>query len=625
MTQRLLTATIIAVLLVGGALLLASNLDWLDWPETTSFSVLRAAGTLVVVVLLVGFVLFRPSVEPPTATALGRPVPKAPTKEAVNKSRMSASSSYDGAVVNVFVEMLLDSRRYLMRINEDGVIDEAPRLCMTTRQVYDVGSVLDSISKAEASLAKQDETKRETQQDQRTVEDRETRCAHEIKEALQTQSLLMPLLTVEKGTLLDNFVVRDACGNTVPTIPQSSARGLIVRALEVLFEMMPIEVKDAPAPAKFKARWKRVLAGLAVAICSPGPLNKQSDNLKRKTNAALKAIESLPTTDQWKRRLRDFCRYYIDYYVIVAELAPPTTKHVVLSYSHKMPCESPATQESNLWRGRFGLTPAAIDIPLNLNAFRAGSYHLQVSANTGQYVFDHHLERLDSTEHITQEDLTKSGIDAYARIYYEEGRPNAHLYVRRQEGGPPDELERLKSIIRFREIPPGALGGATVISAASTTLILFFAVTHLGMRIDTNDGSINDQIRAALNSDIPALLLALPAFIAALVGTWTDLSHIRRTSLTTYVALAGTMILSLFSALFFVFDANKVLPTQTTIRLLTGHEVTTDYVWLTLALLSTTLTFSLVHRWIGESRYYFSVVRRRVGRLRRIDKVSTTS
>jgi hypothetical protein len=475
-----------------------------------------------------------------------------------------------------------------VRINEDVAIDEAPRLCLEARHVYRIAS-------AQAIAVEQ-------------ASDGQT-----ITAKAEPSLLLVPLLTIQKGTLLDAFVVVDSAGSKVPTIPQTCVRGLLIRALEALFEMLP---QAGASTSDAEAKRGEVLGALAFVICHPGPLHRQGLIARQRIEQAISKIEALPTTDAWKDRLRWFCRFYVDYYVVVAELPNPGTNHLVLAYSHRMPCESPATQERNKWRGRLGLVPAMIDIPLNLYAFQAGSYHLQAAASTGQYVYDHHLERLDTTQHVTQDELRSHGSDSYVRLYHEEGRPNSHLYVRKQ-GRLPDVTNRLKAVIRFREIPPGALGGATIISVASTALISFFALTHLGLRIDTSSTSErSDQVMAALNSDVPALLLALPAFIAALVGTWTDLTHIRRTSLTTYFALGGTMLLSLASALYFVYDANNRLNTEATIELLVGKTITTDYGWLTLALLSSTLTLFLIKRWIGNSRYYFSVVRKRVNRLR---------
>jgi hypothetical protein len=580
--RRLVT---IAVLLGLGAALLSNSLDWARF----GLSPLARSGLVVLVLaLLVSFVLFRPRATSLAETALGKPVPMEPSRGAVAEAYMSATRSYDSATIRRLVEMLVDLPNYLVRINEDVTLDEAPRLCLEARHVYRVGSAQDAAG---------DQT-----------------SAGQTTTAPPSPSLLLvPLLTVQKGTLLDTFTVADSTGSKVPTIPQTCVRGLLIRTLEALFEMIPEAGGSSP---DVEAERGEVLGGLAFAICHPGPLHRQKPEVQQRIEQALSKINELPTTDAWKDRLNRFCRFYVDYYVIVAEVPNPSANHLVLSYSHRMPCESPATEDRNRWRGRLGLIPAMIDIPLNLYALQAGSYHLQVAASTGQYVYDHHLERLNTTESITQEKLRSEGSESYVRLYHEEGRPNAHLYVRRQ-GRLPAEPARLKTVIRFREIPPGALGGATIISIASTALIVFFALTHLGLRIDTSAAAgSEDQVKAALNSDVPALLLALPAFIAALVGSWTDLTHIRRASLTTYFALGGTMLLSLVSALYFVYDANNPVPTEAKIELLVGRTITTDYVWLMLGLLSATLTLFLIKRWIGDSRYYFSVVRKRVDRLR---------
>lgn len=176
---------------------------------------------------------------------------------------------------------------------------------------------------------------------------------------------------------------------------------------------------------------------------------------------------------------------------------------------------------------------------------------------------------------------------------------------------------RLKSVVKFREIPPGTLGAATMIALASAAIISFFTITHTGLGIDPNvppDRIGAEQIKATLNSDVPALLLALPAFVGVLIGSWLDLSRLRRASLTTYLALTMTMFLSLGSALYFIFDTNHKLPTALT---LTVHgfadiKIMTDWIWLVLMAVSITHFLFLLRTVIDFSRYYSLCIQKRI-------------
>jgi hypothetical protein len=180
-------------------------------------------------------------------------------------------------------------------------------------------------------------------------------------------------------------------------------------------------------------------------------------------------------------------------------------------------------------------------------------------------------------------------------------------------------------VIKLREIPPGASGAAAIIALSSAAIISFFALTHLGLGINPDVAGLEEkqaeQIKATLNSDVPALLLALPAFVGVLIGSWLDLSRLRRASLTTYLALGGTMFLSLTSALFFVFDANRKLPTEVTISAVYDKEITTDWIWLVLMAVAITHFLFLLRTVIEESRHYAERISRRVGIQLRIDKI----
>jgi hypothetical protein len=364
----------------------------------------------------------------------------------------------------------------------------------------------------------------------------------------------------------------------------------------------------AQAPQEARANMAKAMRKLAIALCSPGPLEKLTDNAARdRLKGALASIDDLPTTWEWKNRIRNFCEQFIDGYVIVAEVPPPAGNRLIVTYTHCVPLESPTNHPYNQWRERFGLSPSTVDVVVNPYAFQVEAYHLQISAQSEQYVFDHHLEWLESHSPATQASIQCSGIKPYIRVYHEEARPNAHLYVRRQDepafGLEESAVGQLKAVVQFREIPPGALGGAVAVACASAAIVTFFALTRVGL----------GESSKSLNSDIPAVLLALPAFVSVLIGSWMDLSRLRRTSLTTYLALAGTMIYSLFSALFYIYNVGHghvlaaVDPT-----IIGKFTVTTDVVWLVLSLVTVTHALFLIRAVISESRYYFSLVRKRV-------------
>ncbi|MGH3633245.1 MAG: hypothetical protein ACRDTS_03930, partial [Mycobacterium sp.] len=454
--------------------------------------------------------------------------------------------------------------------------------------------------------------------------------------------LLIPLARVEKGTLLDDFAVTDGLGNTVPTLPHNRIRGLLALALEGLVRTAIHDSKlGSPTLHSPQQTSEAIIRDLIKLIFGKRRSHRRAGQSTEGGNSVneteleiekvLDTISSLPVSLKWANRIKNFCNQYIDYYVIVAETSANNAAlkdgYFTLTYSHRVPFDAD-TAKNQKWRRFFGLMPSVIDIPLNAFAFQVEAYHQEIIAEPGQYVFDHHLERLDSRDSVNQNDLETEDFKPYVRLYHDaDARPNAHLYIRRQLGAPPATgpsarlakpfPSRLKSVVELREIPPGTLGAATMIALASATIISFFAITHTGLGIDPDvpsDRIAAEQIKATLNSDVPALLLALPAFVGVLIGSWLDLSRLRKASLTTYLALTMTMFLSLGSALYFIFDTNHKLPTALT---LTVHgfeniKLTTDWIWLTLMAVSITHFLFLLRTVIDLSRYYSKCLQKRI-------------
>jgi hypothetical protein len=150
------------------------------------------------------------------------------------------------------------------------------------------------------------------------------------------------------------------------------------------------------------------------------------------------------------------------------------------------------------------------------------------------------------------------------------------------------------SIVKFREEPLGALGNAAAISCITTLTIVFLAFSQAP-----------PEAGSGLNVDIPALLIGLPAFTAALLGHWSDPTRIPKSSVSAYLGLLGTMLISLLSATVYTLDANHRLDwTETTPGLCCGaREISTNWPWLALATAASTQTLYLLLRVTQWVRY----------------------
>ncbi|MCA1605827.1 MAG: hypothetical protein LC775_10225 [Acidobacteria bacterium] len=604
--RNLRAGFVILVLIVAAGCALT---DALALPPTPQFLIVRVLLGVLAVGALLWFTFFTSDITEPTATALGPPNLVLPSPGEIADEYAAITRAYEPDTLKLFTNMLGNLPHYLTRINEHiEFLEETSQLRVTRRQSYQIDK--------------------------------------EAPNKEKSPVFLVPLALMRKGTLLDSFVVRDASGNSVSTLPYSRCRGLLAFAIQVLLDTaMHYDKGSSTVEGDSAQQPNATLRDLTIAVCGPGPLarlrlSKQHQEHVEKIDAALKSIQGLPILGEWKDSLSHFCEQYVDHYVIVAELprGESSSTHMELTYSHLVPFDNVGGKH-NQWREHFGLRPSVIDIPLHPYAFQVEAYHQEIEAEPDQYVFDHHLERLKTRKSVEQKDLRSGDVVPYVRLYHNEARPNAHLYIRRQRASPAPQsllteqsssavedtqsgatkperapLGPFKSVIELREIPPGASGAVATIALASATIISFFAITHMGLDINpyAKDPQA-EQIRATLNSDIPALLLALPAFVSVLIGSWLDLSRLRRGSLTTYLGLVATMFLSLASALYFVFDVNQVLPTAD-ITTIGGIKIHTDRVWLTLMAVSVTLFLLLFRQVVAERRYYAERIKRRVGK-----------
>lgn len=563
-------------------------------PNTPIFSLARFAWAGVTIVIIVGFIFFTSDVVQPEKTALGAPHFMPPPEEKAEEELAEmqlATRSYGKDITEFFFDMLGNLSNYLVRIRENvEILGDTPQLRITTHKLYHIGSNA-------------------------------------------PQVLLIPLVRAEKGTLFDDFTVTDGQGKIVPTLPHTRVRGLLALALNGLVETALRKSNPGGQAVNFEQRTRltreliKLIYGRPQSARRPEP-NPQDETVAEEEEAAMEidTILDSPTSphiiSDWRDRLRNFCTQYINNYVIVAEVCTNqgfTDNYITLTYSYRVPFATVATKKER-WRRTFGLKPSRIEVPLNPFAFHVEAYHQEIIAEPGQYVFDHHLEWLHSQDAVKQHNLQTKNFKPYVRVYHADARPNAHLYIRRQivsssSSKSETPTANLKSVVEFHEIPPGTLGAATVIACASAAIISFFALTHTGLDINPNAPPAQadaEQIKATLNSDVPALLLALPAFVGVLIGSWLDLSHLRRASLTTYLALTMTMFLSLGSALYFVFDANHMLDTtfDMTIHGTGGTVITTDWIWLALMAVSITHFLFLLRMVIDLSRYYSTHVRK---------------
>ncbi|KOX11774.1 hypothetical protein ADK66_06285 [Micromonospora sp. NRRL B-16802] len=422
------------------------------------------------------------------------------------------------------------------------------------------------------------------------------------------------MITARKGLLFDLVSAASSKGETIPALSQWEARGLTSLAIQSLFLLAHQETSGGKRPPILSPSDHEIMARAIVAICRPaGPrrLRTSADTARSgvdEVDASIARISSLSgdISAAWRDKIVGICKALSRSYVVIVEVPAPETTNLVVRYSSLYSPERIHVSSYEKLRARLGLAPYTLDVPMT-RALQADSYHFELVAPAGCYVFSHHLEALKSRRALRQSNFKLNDRQQYVRLHHEKGRSVAHLYVRRQGGridlraSAPEELDRwnFKSIIYLREVPPGVLGNAAMLAVLTAVIILFFTLTRAGM-----DG-------AASALGLPALVLALPAFVAGALGRGLDYERVGRTSLTAYFGLQSVVVLSLSGVLMYVLDSAKELPSEVSLALAFGdHVVHTDAVWLSLSLISLTLAIFLARQRQNATRYYVDMLER---------------
>ncbi|MFS8098395.1 hypothetical protein LFM09_14775 [Lentzea alba] len=544
--------------------------------------------------------------------ALGKPHPKQPRLEDVEAAAQYVKDKYGDDAIRYFQNALLDLASYLVRVDQELSLNG--RDLFTTTTLTFRYELHDDQPKKNHEANGADET--------RSLAAKSVDVAKIAKN--DRKSILLPIVTARKGHLFDNFAARSSSGAKVNLISQYEIRGLLATAIQALFtqHLTQADGNRASLTPDQEQGLRDVMNDVLInAVCFVG-------NTPSRPGASFTLVDSRSETladidhklSQWpllfskdvRNKITRICRVLTYNYLIVAEMTQPELGNFVVSYEHMVTSDLMRTKREELLRARFGLDPVTIDLPVS-RAFQADSFHLQIQAPPGQYVFDHHLEELGSRNKMEQDSFENAQpIRPYMRLYHEEGRSIAHLYVRRQGAHPHTQLSTstssphvtapsFKSVIRFREIPPGSISGIALVSLMTSILIMFFTFARSPFNpTGTFQGA-------------PALILALPAFVAAALGRGVDGRGLARSSLTVSIALGIVVLNSLLSVVFYILNAVNSIPGNVTVTLSFLPQstlVSTNGLWLTLGLWSTATTIFIYKEKRAQTNYYLNMLTR---------------
>lgn len=363
--------------------------------------------------------------------------------------------------------------------------------------------------------------------------------------------IYIPIMLVRKPELIDNLSITDAQGQSLTVLSFEDTARLIAVTLRFLVMSCRLSTTGGQPPqnAQLPIEVWRAEAQLLELIHTIGNPGNVEDDIDKAFN--LLGLSSTQPVSERQVWLRGFVKTLSHAYpLIVALPVQDQADRVVISYQRTL---IPALSIDGV-RGRLrlalGLRPFKVSVDTTLSRL-SKSYHLQVQGPASQYLMEQTLRCS-----ICQQPLARDGVappqgsaapghqhrafpPRGRRPYFElrgkRGQSYAHLYMR---GFATRSKENFVLAASFGETPPGTMASATITAAVSCLLIA--AVGHA------------EAAGVTHGSDIPPLLLALPAAAASWFGFNSDGEAVLRSSLAARLSLFASGIGSLLAACVFL-------------------------------------------------------------------------
>lgn len=425
-------------------------------------------------------------------------------------AKRKAGEKYKPEVLVLFSRMLKESSEYITRAIEDVDVEEG---CLRLKVVMEFALNDEAVAK--------------------------------VRDAGES-IVPLPLIKLAKGATLDNLDMTDCEGRHVSALLQDETYGLLAYVVDDLFRKAYINGASQPAVSGASVPPSRVLSSIEEGVLrsliqivnNPEKISDEDlDSAFRLFNAQGPGAPQ-PVDENAAKQLRGLCEFFAKNYVIVVETELPRGSRLSMKYSRTVPLYEQSAALDTRSRVRLGLSPRSFAVRLTL-PFEAPSYHFSLAGVAGSFVGSQQLveEGMDNKRKLIEPGRFRLGkMQPFMSSKCESALPYTHFHTRGLHLFP---AIKMWTLVEFDEVPPGALGGALAVSAASAILVWFFALVQPGLH-----GA------GAIPSDLPALLLTVPAFVATWIGNSVD--RVQRSSIATYIGLGVATFVSLASALLYI-------------------------------------------------------------------------
>ncbi|WP_271221512.1 hypothetical protein [Streptosporangium carneum] len=364
----------------------------------------------------------------------------------------------------------------------------------------------------------------------------------------------VPILNCSKREMIDNFQVRDREDRSVDILCYEETVQLISSSLHLLVHAALPKATDDENITPDGIDTAEAL--FLMLMCSNKPV---SDKTVEKTILAAFAHLGLRTRDGVESRnvtwLREFVKTLAHSTPVVAIVPDlPETRRLQISYCRTTIPPNKSKQLRHWLRLMLGLRPVTLQMVPGM-AFNSKSYHLQVKAPASQYLMEQTLRCVECGQKLSGSEVETDGrggcvhlqppsprnghAEPYFQLLRKRGQNYAHLYMR---GFADLKQKNIKISTSFGEVPPGTLASAVITAVTSVLLISAVGFAETG-------GLERD-------SDIPAILLVLPAVAASWFGFSSDTEAILRSSLAARCSLILGGFVSMAASVLFIVSGS---------------------------------------------------------------------
>lgn len=418
----------------------------------------------------------------------------------------------------------------------------------------------------------------------------------------------IPFLRVQKGRLLHRLEAALADGSIVAPLNLAASRGLLAHLVGNYIKALS-DPGDSDADS--------AIASMEKELARVGPLPLAGDQVPEPdVAAAVQSLRRLKRPAAWndalwlkhRERLEQICQALGDTDVYFVPVRARPGEVVSIRYSH-LRLHRPESIKVRDWlRYCIGLRPHEHALELD-GMYETQSYKCLFEAPPEQYVYGFDARPLaqGSPPGTPPGPSTKVGV-----VVVPQSPSGAldHLQIRFRPARDPDRSQARpwKLVVNCREKPPGLIGVVAFVAVAQSALIWALGIFHDDFFATVDRMATEMAVTAATatprlmemsgdrQSDLPALLLALPGLLAGWLATQFTSDRLRQTSLATMVGIG-------LSGLLAIVTTSIALAKSARAPFEPGFGIEHP-AWAILMVLSGGLAFDLVLRYVSRARAF---------------------